>query len=71
MGQEKPPKRPKTRGEALAEVYGILHQILQGGPADTEADSLNEIKRALESGVIEPEEAVRRAHEIEETRQQH
>lgn len=55
--------------KALAELGALEHQMLQGGAVDSEPDLFNQVRDALVAGKITAHEAVRRARDIAEGRQ--
>jgi len=69
MGETIKQELKPDKNQAKQEVNIILQQICQTGAVDFEPSAFQEILKLLEDGNIEPEEAVRRAREIESSRQ--
>ncbi len=59
----------KTISEAMAEVSGIKNEIMSMGANDSENSAIDEIVYSLEKKEIRPKEAVARAREILESKQ--
>jgi len=57
------------QSNALAEIQAIEHQILQGGNVDSEKNQLDEILKKLQKNLITPEEALKQARILSESRQ--
>ncbi len=63
-----PNERLLSVNEAAATIHGIMAEISPTGAVDSERSDLGLLLKALQNGTISPQDAVRKARKMQESR---